>query len=254
MRKPIEISTGTEDDHISALLSPPTEIRPDQTDLPLVVMAHHFPGTKESHDDLFGDLEFLFNTSGLPSLRFDFRGCGQSSGRQEHFTLARAREDFDLVLHWAKKKGYKNIILVGEGLGARLALEKTGDNTMMLLLFWPLIDLPDYAKRHFDTENLFKTDGSADFIMIDRNKIGMHMIGEMLDSPPFVFPKLEIPVLIQHGAQDTVVPVEQLDLLKGMEARRLDITTYQDGGHGLPDPRHRKMIFFHIGQFLEKYT
>lgn len=58
-----------------------------------------------------------------------------------------------------------------------------------------------------------------------------------------------------HGAQDKVSPIEQLDMFRACAGhRRVEITSFQDGTHGLPQENHRKSMFFHIRQFIEKYT
>ncbi|MCF8495608.1 MAG: alpha/beta hydrolase, partial [Alphaproteobacteria bacterium] len=83
----------------------------------LVVMAHGFPGGhKGGQGDLYGEMQFLLAEHGLHSLRFDFRGCGESTGFPERFTLASAQEDLKHVVLWAKGRGYKEIAYVGEGL------------------------------------------------------------------------------------------------------------------------------------------
>jgi len=91
--------------------------------------------------------------------------------------------------------------------------------------------------------------------MIDGHKIAMKLVNELLClAPEQLLPEIKIPVLVQQGAEDKTVSLDHTDILKsGLKARRLDVTTYQDGDHGLTDDRHRKMIFFHIGQFVEKY-
>ncbi len=203
----------------------------------LVLMVHGFPGHRDAHDNLFGDFEALFNQYGLHTLRFDFRGCGHSEGKKDDFTIESAQHDLNLVLTWAEHQAFESVILIGEGLGAHICLHSASPMIRMLMLFWPVTDLKLYAG------------GPAGTLLPEKLKAEIAGMGEP------AFDDLRIPVLIQYGAQDKTVLPEHTDLLKDrLSARRLDITSYQDGAEGLTDPRHRKMIFFHIGQFLEKYA
>jgi len=81
MSLPVEIFSGKDKKFISAFHCAPEHPVHEGRNNTLVIMAHGFPGGhKEAHEDLFGDLEFLFNQFGYQTLRFDFRGCGNSEG------------------------------------------------------------------------------------------------------------------------------------------------------------------------------
>lgn len=203
----------------------------------LVMMVHGFPGNREGHDNLFGDFEALFNQYGLHTLRFDFRGCGHSEGHRDDFTLDGALRDLNLVFGWAHLQSFDNIILIGEGLGAHLCLKAVTPQVKMAMLFWPVTDLKLYAA------------GPAGKQLPDKLK------AEIAASQDEPYPDLKIPVMVQYGARDQTVLPDHTDRLKeNLKARRIDITSYADGAEGLSDPRHRKMVFFHIGQFIEKYA
>lgn len=257
MSQIIEIPVGEGQERISALYAPSPHPMLQERERTLVVMAHGFPGShKEAHRDLFGDMELAFGEFGFHTIRFDFRGCGKSEGREEKLTLSSAREDFAAILSWAERKGFEQFIYIGEGLGAAVCLQSLQENVRMLLLFWPVIDLSGHVHRHFQVDDQDNIPDSTGYITAGDHRIGLALIREMLETDLKPCLKgLSIPILAQHGAQDNIVPVEHLDILKNaVEARRVDITTYQDGNHGLTDARHRKMIFFHIGQFIEKYA
>lgn len=233
----IEIAADGGKAYLSGLYSLPGHLTQYAGAQTLVLMVHGFPGSRDAHDNLFGDVEALFNQYGLHTLRFDFRGCGHSEGHRDDFTLDGALRDLNLVLGWAHLQSFDNIILIGEGLGAYLCLKAVTPQVKTLMLFWPVSDPKLYAA------------GPAGKMLPEKLKAEI----AAMDEPSF--DDLKIPVMVQYGARDQTIVPDHTDLLKDrLKARRIDITSYADGAEGLLDPRHRKMIFFHIGQFVEKYA
>lgn len=255
MTQKIQIIAG-QDQHLGALYRPCDDKNlPDRSEL-LIVMVHGFPGHKASNNDLYGDLEFLLADKGYHMLRFDFRGCGESDGKQEQFSIASAGEDFINVMQWAKGKDYKRFIFIGEGLGGTISLMNLGLNTQALVLLWPVLNVKDYYEQNFRNRELDADGKARGYIDHEGNKYGLEFLLEMKKTS--MNEKLRdafMPTLILHGALDNKIPVSQLDMARDhMNARRLEITTFHDGEHGLQKLNHRKMMFYHILQFVEKYT
>lgn len=256
MDQAIEIVDEDLDYPIAAVLNEPekTIVSKKKEEKYLAIMVHGFPSSRDAHDDFFGEMASIFEEFAIPSLRFDFHGCGQSEGRTRDFSLSSAQHDLGVILRWAKSHGYKNLIMIGEGLGAWLTLASLTNDVKMLLLYWPVMNPAEYAAKLFPVEDIEDLDDSA-YLTFDGVNVGVRLIKELHETTVPVVPELDIPVMVQHGVQDDVVPIEQLEILKEkIVAPRVDLTSYQDGGHGLLDPRHREMIEFHIGQFLERYT
>lgn len=222
----------------------------------LAIMTHDFPGShSHGQNDFFGDIEYLLSHLGFHTLRFDFRGCGNSHGREEDFTLAAAGEDFRTMLAWADERKFENFVYIGEGIGAAVCFQNMRPTVKTGLYFWPALDLPMLAHRRFAAKNSDGMDPEG-FILVENTKIGVPFIKELLKADlSGAISKSQAPMLVQHGVQDDKIPIDHMDYLKThSRVRRLDMTSYQDGTHGLPADKHRKMIFFHIGQFLEKYA
>lgn len=254
MEKNVQILAG-EDTYIQAIHSRPDENSSAEWDSLLVLMVHDFPGDKNSKKSLFHDLEFILRDKGYHSLRFDFRGCGDSGGKEEDFTLETACEDFQTVVGWAKDAGYKRFILVSEGLGSGIALLNMHPGVICTIMLWPKIDFPLIAQTAYKADNA--DDGGAGHIVMDGHRIGTAFIDELCITNIREFlEKAECPVLALHGVIDEISPVNQLDLLRECAGnlRRLEITSFEDGTHGLPQLNHRKVMYFHIVQFIEKYT
>lgn len=236
-KKEVNISDSLARDYVAGILSTPTSWVPGTRQPTLALMMHGFPGNRGSHHGFLESLEPVFAEKGVSTFRFDFRGCGESQGEKSLFSLNRAAEDIDLVLNWAHRQGFKKFIFVAEGLGARIALTRINLDVLMLFLFWPVLDSPDYARR-------------VPGISPEDNKT----LIELQDDPPLPTQLLEIPIQVHYGAADDIVSRQNIDILKErLKAPRLDITLYQDGSHGLPAPAHRQMAAVHVGLFLEKF-
>ncbi len=215
----------------------------------IVLFLHDFPyDHSHSHDDLYGALRTQFENKNYQTLMFDFQSCGESGGRDEDFSLETARENLDRVLKWTKRRGFTHYIFVASGAAAALAFEKIDHTTKMLFLFWPVIDLAKHAQHVF-----YEPDGVT--VAAKGKKIGGNLLAQMkAHSPPKAVKTLKIPVLVQYGASDPLAQ-EQIGLVKtGLNALRIDITSYADGEPGLSDRRHRSMVAHHVGQFLQKYA
>lgn len=230
---------------ISALISKPVDPAAQQpSERTLVIMVHGFPGEKNSHNDIFGGLERVLMESGLHSVRFDFRGCGASDGRSENFTLNTACDDLHVILKWAKKQGYKRLAYIAEGLGVSAALLNLPPNLAFMILLWPVLD----PKPLFEQALAEDKDAAMQGI-----SLGLIDSLQNADTSGGLI-KLNVPLLILHGAKDKQVPISQLDVLrKHFRGPRAEITTFEDGEHGLLATAHRQMVFHHARLFASRY-
>ncbi|NCT41267.1 MAG: alpha/beta hydrolase [Alphaproteobacteria bacterium] len=255
MSDPITIALD-DDKIISAFHGQPREDAVLKRKQTLVLMMHGFPGDKSSHNNIYGELEFILNHKGFHTLRFDFYGCGKSSGSEEDFSLNRARVTLDIVKEWAESSGYKRLIFISEGLGCAVALMNMEINLACQVMLWPALDAQHVAKTLFGADNISLEAKQNGYVSLGDHKAGLGFISELSKTnlKP-LFQDTTMPVLIMHGVDDNLYPVEQLDLARQyMTSKRIEIMTFQDGAHGLPALNHRKSMFFHITQFIEKYA
>lgn len=231
----------TENDaHLSALFltsQKKGETTADAKKPSLVVMVHGFPnGSKQGVEFIFDDLEAVALQEGFATLRFDLRDCGESDKTERGFSLYQAVEDIHRVLAWAAENEHNRVVFLAEGLGATLALSALTPQVDSLVMLYPILD-PKTArwKSGEISSSLFKDIRGFNIVTPIEN--------------------LTIPTLIQHGTADTRAPIAQLDLLRKhvQKNRRIEITSYENGEHGLSRLNERQMIFFHIRQFLQKY-
>lgn len=220
----------------------------------LVLMVHDFPGHKSSYDNFFGDVEEALTQAGHDTLRFDFRGCGESDGQEENFSLVSAGDDFNSVLHWCRREGYSQFIMVGAGVGAAVAALNIDLAVKAFIMLWPVLEPKLYFKSYI--AKALMAEGGKPYAEIDSHRVGVEFIKELKDLDLVSnLKEIYCPTLIMQGSEDEIVPAVQLDLARGfIPARRIEITVFHDGAHGLPLPSHRKAMLYHIRQFVQKYA
>ena len=220
----------------------------------LVVMLHSFPGHKAGKGGLFEAMAGYLCESGYHTLRFDFRGCGESDGLQESFSLSRASEDLKMALYWAHKDGYKNFIFIGEGLGASIAIQNYTPQATGLALLWPIADTKtyyDYLTHGHLPEGKIK---KAGFLELHGYRIGTTLLGELKRCNLMLhMKKVKAPTLILHGSRDKVAPPKEMEIFrKHLGSSHIDITNFHGGDHGLSDAKHRKALMKQVLAFIEK--
>jgi len=241
---------------LSALHQRPMEKGLAERESRLIVFIHDFPGNKTGHNNLYTDLSLTLADLGFHSLSFDFLGCGDSSGDQQSFTLKTAKESLDAIQKWAEPHGYKEFIYVSAGIGSIIAIANADIHVKCHIMLWPGLD-PQYLAKHlFQSETIGDEWKKAGYIIQDKDRIGVPFINELHKAN--LAPALKditMPLLIMHGSADDRYPVDHLNIAReGMPSRRIEITTFHNAEHGIPDLTHRKSMFYHITQFLEKYA
>ncbi len=243
-------------DTLAAIHKKPEEQSLANFNRKLILLIHGFPGHKSGHSDLYADLEYILTDRGFHTLRFDFLGCGKSSGHQKDFTLRKAKESLDAVKRWAIEKGYKELIFISEGLGSTIAMLNMEFNLKCQVMLWPGLDPQFLAKNLFHADKIPEQSFESGYDVQDYNYISIDFIKELskMNLKPF-FRDIVMPVLILHGSEDARYPIEQLNIARReMASKRIEIMTFHEGRHGLPELRHRKAMFSQISEFLEKFA
>lgn len=161
--------------------------------------------------------------SGVASLRFDFRGHGQSQGRQEDLTLAGVVNDIRAATEHARQQADTEgpVALIAASFSGGLSTYYASarpHHVGSLVLINPLID---YKKRFIDDKpywsNEYLTAGEAHTLseqgFIPHSptfKLGRPLLNEVLHAPhpDHTLEQVKTPTLIVHGTKDTFIPVE----------------------------------------------
>jgi len=183
---------------------------------PAVVLYHGFTGHRTEAHFLFVKTSRALEQAGIASLRFDFRGSGESEGRFQDMTIESEVSDalaaFSTLAE-LPEVDEKRMGVLGLSLGGLVAASVTGfEKRVKSTVLWSAVAslaetigrrLTDEAKRSL------QSDGYVD--------IGAHALGKGFFETMNAFDPLQLiakssqPLLVVHGAADESVPPEHAD-------------------------------------------
>lgn len=191
---------------------------------------------------------------GVPSLRFDFRGHGESGGRQEDLTISGVVNDIcSAVDHVRAETGTHRANVIGASFGGGISAfyaSRYPDQIERLVLFNPLLN---YKKRLIDDKPYWHDDHisqeageeltSQGFISHSPTfKLGRALLNEVFYiQPHLALGKVTVPTLIVHGTRDTFVPIESSRLAVGSFAGGAALVEIEGAQHGIAvhdDPQY----------------
>ncbi|MCD6300840.1 MAG: alpha/beta fold hydrolase [Staphylothermus sp.] len=155
---------------------------------------------------------------GFASLRFDFRGHGESEGYQREFSVIEQILDIKASIKEISKiwKGPISIIATSFGAGATIIYTALyGSRINTLILISPVIDYvatflkptTPWTKEEFSKERMKTLETNGYLELNGTFDIGAKLVEELKLIKPYEYIKmLKIPVLTIHGDKDTMVP------------------------------------------------
>ena len=193
--------------------------------VPCVVACHGLHASKDS--DKYVLLGDVLPATGIALARFDFRGCGESSGREDETTIATRLEDVEAVL--ALLEGHPRLDgrvgLLGSSLGGFVALFVAARRPGTPVVTWNApASLTELANDDLEENRSLGIPFALEF-----------MTGRYAMAPTGVPRHLCV-----HGDADDVVGLEHGAQLHEQAAQPCDLLVIAGGDHRLTDPAHRR--------------
>jgi pimeloyl-ACP methyl ester carboxylesterase len=188
-----------------------------------VVACHGLRASKDSDKYLL--LATELPRAGLALARFDFRGCGESTGTEDETTVATRIADVEALMGFLA--GHSRLSgrfgLLGSSLGGFVALHvaaRRQDDTPVVTWNAPahLLDLAD---------------------RVDTEGVGVPFLLELATHRHDAAPGVARHLVIQGDADD-VVPLEHGVVLHSRARPPCDLVVVPGGDHRLTDPTHRR--------------
>jgi pimeloyl-ACP methyl ester carboxylesterase len=213
MERNITIKSGQWD--LSATLHYPQgkQQANELTRVPIIIICHGFVGSRVGTNRLFVNAARLLSDQGYMVLRFDYIGCGESTGDYGATSLEKLVEQTRYVLDYVLDIDVVDpdqVIVLGHSLGAAVAiLTAAKDRRVKSLILWapvahPFKDIVSITGRHIYDDAL--ANGSADYLGYSFTPT---FFNSLLENHPFQeIVKFSGDVLLIHGTSDDVIPVD----------------------------------------------
>lgn len=178
---------------------------------PAVLFLHGFLATKIETHRIFVKMARHLEAQGVVSLRFDFRGCGDSSGDSLEMTLASQMSDATAALNWLRRHprvDSKRIALLGMSLGGGVAATLVGrDPRVKALVLWaPVGDLMECLQVRAGRKNM-RMILQSEKVDYFGQWLGHEFFSEFeLFRPMETVKSFRGPVLVLQGEKDEKVP------------------------------------------------
>lgn len=224
----------------------------------MVLFLHNFPGNQDGSGGVFKELQDSLSAQNIASLRFDFRHCGKSDGKPTDFSLQSALDDVKTVLVWIEGQGYRRVIIVGEGLGALfcVCLSDLPSCVKGCAMLWPALNVPIILNEYYGVKKQAVLLEEHGYLRHGDYAVGQGFVKDLENLPlQRKMKEFSLPTLALHGTNDNVISFENIEKVRRfLGARRIDIVSFEGGGHGLDKPAERKALSTHIFHFAERFA
>ena len=192
---------------------------------PCVVACHGLGASKDSDKYLL--LAEALPAAGLALARFDFRGCGESSGVEDATTIATRIEDTETILDFLARHPRLDgrFGLLGSSLGGFVALHVAARRPGLPVVTWNApASLTELANDDLE----------------DGRGLGVPFAVEYASGRYALAPRGVPMHLVVQGAADDVVSLEHGVALHEGAVEPCDLVIIDGGDHRLTDPAHRR--------------
>jgi len=181
-----------------------------------VVLAHGITAEK-NEDGFYNRLAEALAERGFQSLRFDFRGHGASAGIPKEMTIHGEVQDLSAAVDQLRKLGWRRVAIVGTSFGGGVAVLYSEHHQKVISCLTLLCPVLDYKRTFLNPETewtkewfvpqAFNKAEKTGFLDLDGFHLGRKLLEEFKAlNPAEVLLKLEVPTLLVHGTEDTMVP------------------------------------------------
>lgn len=187
-----------------------------------IIFAHGMIVDKDD-EGIFVRAESKLNEGGFSTLRFDFRGHGESEGDSaKDVTISGEIKDLEAAVSFMKERGIKKLGLGGASFGGGIAALFAGKNPDVVQSLFLANPLLDYEKDVFDPTTSWAKEFYANvFERIDRDgfiemgsrkfRVGRSLFEEMREfNPCNVLKSYKGRIFIVHGDQDDKVAYQNV--------------------------------------------
>ncbi len=211
-----------------------------------VIMLHGFTGNHIENRFIFAHLSKTLERAGLSSIRFDFRGSGDSDGEFVDMTLSSEISDALTVVNYAKEK-YSKIGILGLSMGGTVALFVAPQVKPAALCLWA----PAAKNAEVFTKGGMPPHANAP-LDIGGLAISPKFIEEIVNTNAFEKAKhYEGPTLIVHGTEDPTVPFSHSEDLE-KEFKNAELLPIKGANHTFTSLQWSNVVIRNTTDFFKE--
>lgn len=184
---------------------------------PIVIFCHGLAGNHIGRDRLYVQLSECLSRIGIASLRFDFRGSGDSEGDFGEMTLEGEVRDAIRAVQFARDLpniDSTRLGIFGRSFGGAIAIHTASEVGVVrsLVLWAPVFTGKQWEEKweivqtakvdEEERHKLMRINGQMPSMSFYKELISMRLDKELLSLK-------EVPILLVHGEQDPVVRIDQ---------------------------------------------
>lgn len=223
---------------VMGLFHRPVEVAPP---FPAVVILHGFTGNKTASFRKFVTLARRLALEGIATLRFDYRGCGDSEGDAVLTCIESEREDARAALRWLRNHSdvaENRIGILGVSLGGMVAVETMAeDEALKTGCLWAAVSRPALQLQIRATPELEQALRHHGYTEVDGWAIGRAFVEQMAMMEPLRAAERmrDRRVMLLHGERDQSVPLAAVwEYAQAFRASGNDVQV-----HVIPEADHR---------------
>ena len=229
-----------------------------------IIFAHGMTVNKVD-EGVFVRADQILNELGFSTIRFDFRGHGESDGDSiKDFTISNELIDLESIYSFLKSEGAERIGLAGASFGGGIAalFSTKHPDINKLLLVNPVLDYKKcflnpttlWAKEHFF--NVFERIDKDGYISIGSRKfkVGRELFEEMYEFRPCeALQDYKNPPFVVHGDNDSKVAVEDVkDCFSGLKNPYKKLEIVKGSEHGFHEEPYQSIVTDMIVEFFSE--
>ena len=249
----IQRALSFQDSHghlVSALLAEP----PGKAE-GIVVLCHGFLSTKQSNTNRrITDILLL---QGISTFCFDWFGMGESEGSFADITVGRCCDQLKQALAFISRQGHQRIGLIGSSFGGLISILVAGQypHLLALGLKCPVPDFPELLRLEFGEAAMghWKATGEIPNVTGGDKPIELRydFYEDCLQYDAYhAAETIKSPTLIVHGDQDELVPLHQIQRLRGALTTQKELRILEGANHYFGKPEDFRKMTTLLGDWM----